>query len=274
MPNRARLAEAVAARAAVEFWPTFERRWLDRRRRGTTGTSMRCRAHDLALGPDGQCVLCRRRRLRAQLRITPRIALALGAGGLLALAALGVGIRRLSSADVPVQAESSSAVAEAESEELSEEPSEPRRAIETSSPEPRLAADTPRPEASTAAVPSDAASPAEPDAASAARAPTPEQIRTALRETPVVMYTTKWCASCEKARAFFKANGVPFEERDVEASERNRADLLRLSGANSVPLIDVDGKKLTGFGEQSVTEALRDSVERRLGVNSLKIQRR
>jgi glutaredoxin len=206
-------------------------------------------------------------------RITPRIGVALGAGGLLALIALGVGIRRLSSADVLVHAESPPAVAEAESEEVSDEPSEPPRAIDTSSAELRLAAaETPRPEASTRPAAADAAAQAS-DAASA-RVPTPEQIQTALRETPVVMYTTKWCASCAKARAFFRANGVPFEERDVEASERNRADLLRLSGASSVPLIDVDGKKLTGFGEQSVTEALRDSVERRLGVNGLKIERR
>jgi len=46
---------------------------------------------------------------------------------------------------------------------------------------------------------------------------------------------------------------------------------LRLSGESNVPFIDIDGKRITGFGEQSISEALRDSVERRLGVTGLKI---
>jgi glutaredoxin len=79
---------------------------------------------------------------------------------------------------------------------------------------------------------------------------------------------------CQQARAFFRENGIGFEERDIEANPRYRAELVRATGKASVPLIEVDGTKISGFGQASVTNALRESVERRLGVRGLAIESR
>lgn len=51
----------------------------------------------------------------------------------------------------------------------------------------------------------------------------------------VVVYTTRWCPVCERLRQCLRKNGVPFEERDVEASWRARAEWAALDGYG-VPL--------------------------------------
>jgi glutaredoxin len=58
----------------------------------------------------------------------------------------------------------------------------------------------------------------------------------AKRGDKVRIYTTAWCPSCKKAKAYLAAKGVPYEELDVETSERAGAEFARL-GASGVPVI-------------------------------------
>ncbi|MDO7653450.1 MAG: DUF4124 domain-containing protein [Porticoccus sp.] len=62
----------------------------------------------------------------------------------------------------------------------------------------------------------------------------------------VVMYSATWCGYCRKARSYFKKNGIPFKEYDVENSSKGRRDYARLNGTG-VPIIFVGKKRMQGF---------------------------
>jgi glutaredoxin len=62
----------------------------------------------------------------------------------------------------------------------------------------------------------------------------------------VVMYSTSWCGHCKRARRYFQANGIGFDEYDVETSAKGKRDYSRL-GAGGVPVILVGDQRLNGF---------------------------
>ena len=103
------------------------------------------------------------------------------------------------------------------------------------------------------------------------RAPSERELLAALRATPVSMFSTTWCPHCERARRFFRANGMSVRDRDVDADAQAAAELVRRSGGKAVPLIDVDGRELKGFDERATREAVVASVERRLGITGVKL---
>ena len=72
----------------------------------------------------------------------------------------------------------------------------------------------------------------------------------------VKIYSTPECPFCKKAKAFFKANNIKFEELDVSDNDKNLEEMKSKSGRMSVPVIDIDGKILTGFDEEKLKEAL------------------
>lgn len=79
----------------------------------------------------------------------------------------------------------------------------------------------------------------------------------------VVMYTTSWCGVCRQAKAVLQRLGVPFTERDIEASRSAAEELAakaQQAGINpgGVPVIDVGGILLQGLDEGALTGALRE----------------
>jgi glutaredoxin len=72
----------------------------------------------------------------------------------------------------------------------------------------------------------------------------------------VVLYGTAWCGVCKGAIAYFKKNGIPFSEYDVETSAKGRADYKRF-GMPGVPVILVGKERLMGFSAGAFEEAYR-----------------
>lgn len=66
----------------------------------------------------------------------------------------------------------------------------------------------------------------------------------------VVMYSTRWCSYCKKARNYFKANNIDFIEYDIEQSDAARRRYNSMTG-RGVPLIIYGNKKLSGFNVAS-----------------------
>lgn len=62
----------------------------------------------------------------------------------------------------------------------------------------------------------------------------------------VVLYSTRWCGHCKQAKAYFKANKIPFSEFDVEKTRKGQADFKRMKG-RGVPIILVGESRLNGF---------------------------
>ena len=81
-------------------------------------------------------------------------------------------------------------------------------------------------------------------------------------EGAVVMYSTKHCPVCQKARRFLLAERIPFVERDVEESEaaaRELAEKGRAQGVptSGVPIFEIGGRLLPGFDEAALRQAWR-----------------
>ena len=72
----------------------------------------------------------------------------------------------------------------------------------------------------------------------------------------VVIYTTRRCGYCKKAKAWFKRKGVPYTEYDVETSTKGKRDYQKLDG-RGVPIILVGEKRLNGFSEGQLAAALK-----------------
>ena len=62
----------------------------------------------------------------------------------------------------------------------------------------------------------------------------------------VVIYSTDWCGSCKKAKRYFRKNKIPFQEYDVEKTEKGRRDFAALNGTG-IPIIFVGSKRMNGF---------------------------
>lgn len=69
-------------------------------------------------------------------------------------------------------------------------------------------------------------------------------------KSPVIMYSTRWCPYCKKAREYFKRHQFSYVEYDIEASATNIENFRALNG-NGVPLILVGDRRMQGFTPQS-----------------------
>jgi glutaredoxin len=62
----------------------------------------------------------------------------------------------------------------------------------------------------------------------------------------VVMYATSWCPYCQQARNYFRQQGIPYTEydieRDAEAKRRYQA-----FGGRGIPVIFVGKRRMNGF---------------------------
>lgn len=75
---------------------------------------------------------------------------------------------------------------------------------------------------------------------------------------PVVIYSTKRCQYCKKAKKLFRANNIPFQEYDIEMSTKGRQDYRLLNG-RGVPIILVGEQRMNGFNEERLTRLLEDA---------------
>ncbi|HEY3356706.1 MAG TPA: glutaredoxin domain-containing protein [Polyangia bacterium] len=76
----------------------------------------------------------------------------------------------------------------------------------------------------------------------------------------IILYGTRWCGACAKARAYFKQRGIAFDDRDVEQDPAAAAELAAKAtragvSPDRVPVLDVRGTLLQGF-DQGRLEAL------------------
>lgn len=80
--------------------------------------------------------------------------------------------------------------------------------------------------------------------------------------SPVILYSASWCGVCRKAKRVLGEWGVPFEEKDIEAS-RSALEELEAKAARAgmspggVPVIDVQGTLLQGLDIPRLQSLLR-----------------
>lgn len=64
----------------------------------------------------------------------------------------------------------------------------------------------------------------------------------------VRLFIKPWCGWCQQAMSWLDARGIACEKIDVTADEAAMEEMIRLSGQDLAPVIEVDGKILADFG--------------------------
>jgi glutaredoxin len=73
----------------------------------------------------------------------------------------------------------------------------------------------------------------------------------------VVLFSASWCGACESAKRYLDQHGVRYFERDIEADDSAKQEIVRILGQVAVPLLEVDGRYISGFRPDIYDRALR-----------------
>ena len=63
----------------------------------------------------------------------------------------------------------------------------------------------------------------------------------------VIIYSQDGCPTCDRAKEWYRRQGIPFEERDVFKNEKWQKEAEELSPSHTVPVIIRDGQVEQGF---------------------------
>lgn len=72
----------------------------------------------------------------------------------------------------------------------------------------------------------------------------------------VKVYSTKICPWCKKAKEWLANNNVKFTEYDVGSDDKAREEMIQKTGQLGVPVIDINGKFITGYDVDAMKKAL------------------
>lgn len=75
------------------------------------------------------------------------------------------------------------------------------------------------------------------------------------QDREVVMYVTKSCGYCVRARQYFTERGIRWKEIDIESSKDAAAQFAALGGIGT-PLIFIGKKRIVGFNQAQIDSAL------------------
>jgi glutaredoxin 3 len=89
-----------------------------------------------------------------------------------------------------------------------------------------------------------------------------------VKPKQVRLFIKPYCGWCHKATRWLDQQGVDYETIDVMADETAYDEMIKLSGQDLAPVIDVDGKILGDFGPDQLAEFWRDLEKKNAGIES------
>ncbi len=72
----------------------------------------------------------------------------------------------------------------------------------------------------------------------------------------VKIYSTPTCPWCKKAKDYFKEKKIEFEDINVAEDDKARKEMIEKSGQMGVPVIDIKGKIIVGFDQETIEKEL------------------
>jgi glutaredoxin len=74
----------------------------------------------------------------------------------------------------------------------------------------------------------------------------------------IVMYCSKWCPDCKRARVWLKERNLPYTEVDIYASDAAGAQVRMWAKGNmTTPTFEIDGTVIVEFDEKRLREVLK-----------------
>jgi len=75
-------------------------------------------------------------------------------------------------------------------------------------------------------------------------------------EHPLTLYAVPQCDACDLVRAYLNKRQIPFTERDASTDVAVQADLKKLAGSLTVPVLSLDDQVIKGYNTQLMETAL------------------
>ena len=72
----------------------------------------------------------------------------------------------------------------------------------------------------------------------------------------VIVFSTPTCSFCNMAKKYFREKGIKFKDVDVSRDLAAARDMVRRSGQQGVPVIDIGGRIVVGFDRVKVDRYL------------------
>lgn len=72
----------------------------------------------------------------------------------------------------------------------------------------------------------------------------------------VIVFSTPTCSFCNMAKKYFREKGIKFSDVDVSRDVAAARDMVRRSGQQGVPVIDIGGKIVVGFDRVKINKYL------------------
>lgn len=72
----------------------------------------------------------------------------------------------------------------------------------------------------------------------------------------IKIYSTPFCPYCVTLKDYLKSKNVEFKDVDVSSDDKERDEMVELSGQIGVPVLNVDGKIIVGFDKGEIDTAL------------------
>lgn len=72
----------------------------------------------------------------------------------------------------------------------------------------------------------------------------------------VIVFSTPTCPYCHAVKRYLQQHGVPFREVDVSRDPVAAREMVRRSGQQGVPVVDINGKIIVGFDRAKIDATL------------------
>jgi glutaredoxin-like YruB-family protein len=72
----------------------------------------------------------------------------------------------------------------------------------------------------------------------------------------VIVFSTPTCSFCNMAKKYFREKSIRFRDVDVSRDPAAARDMVRRSGQQGVPVIDIGGRIVIGFDRVKIDKYL------------------
>lgn len=72
----------------------------------------------------------------------------------------------------------------------------------------------------------------------------------------VILFTTPSCSYCRLAKKYLREQGVHFKDVDVSRDQAAARDMVKRSGQQGVPVLDIGSKIVVGFDRPKIDKYL------------------
>jgi glutaredoxin len=77
-----------------------------------------------------------------------------------------------------------------------------------------------------------------------------------VAKSDCVVYCRSWCGDCMRAKAWLRANGIDYEEIDIELQPEAAERVREIAGKIVTPTFEIQGECVVNFDEQRLRELL------------------